>query len=81
MENKTQEIISIANRFASDVIGYASTLITDICDIPENNFLRELTDEELILFMTTYLDRLSYTYKMQLKSISAKIEKNDREMK
>lgn len=72
---KRQEyLLEIANEIAADVIGFAATLISDKCQEPENVNFRNMTDREIIFFMSAYLDRLEGAYTMQINSIAAKIK-------
>ncbi len=71
---KQQTIIEIAHEWASNVVGMASNLIAKLSDNPENKVIKELNDDELRIFMKTYLDHLISAYAMQINAITDKIK-------
>lgn len=73
---KNEIIHDLGEELASQVVGAASTLLADLMDIPENTLLREMNDEECMLFLDSFISRLNCVYTMQIRAIAAKIEYN-----
>ncbi len=70
---KISHIIALGHEFAANIVGAAAKLLDEFSRKPENIIIQEMDDEECVVFMRAYIERLSSAYIMQINAILAKI--------